>query len=350
MIKSIKISGKIIAPNKPCFIIAEAGVNHNGSLKLAKKLVDEAKKVGADAVKFQTFKTQELVTKNAKQAKYQEKNSPAKSQYEMLKKLELSDTEFKRLLEHCKRKKIIFLSTPFDFGSVKFLYKLGVPAFKIASGDLTNIPLLVHIAQYNKSVILSTGMSTLKEVRDAVNVIYLAGNKKLVLLHCTSNYPTKFEDVNLKAMQTLMKRFQVPVGYSDHTEGIEVAIAAVSLGACVIEKHFTLNKNLPGPDHKASLEPEIFRQMVKAIRNVEKALGNDIKKPTVSEVKIKNVVRKSLVAKKFIPKGEKIKSDMLAIKRPGKGIKPEYVNKIIGWVSRRDIKKDSLIRWKMINK
>ncbi|MEW6680128.1 MAG: N-acetylneuraminate synthase family protein, partial [bacterium] len=224
--KRINIAGRIIGDEQPVFIIAEAGVNHNGSLKLAKRLVDAAKVAGADAIKFQTFKADELVIPNAPKAEYQKKTTSGKSQYEMLKELELSENEFKELFDYCQEKKIIFMSTPFDFRSAEFLYKLGIPAFKIGSGDLTNPPLLIQVAKYRKPIILSTGMSTLAEVKEAVKAIYSTGNKKLILLHCTSNYPTKYEDVNLKAMVTLKDEFNVPIGYSDHTEGIEVAVAA----------------------------------------------------------------------------------------------------------------------------
>ena len=345
MKNGIKISCKIIAPNKPCFIIAEVGVNHNGSIKLAKKLVDEAKKACADAVKFQTFKTEEVVTKNAKQTKYQKQNSPAKSQYEMLKKLELSESEFEDLSDYCKRKKIIFLSTPFDFKSASFLHKLGVPAFKISSGDLTNIPFLIAVAKYKKPVILSTGMSTIFEVKEAEKAIYSTGNRKLILLHCTSNYPAKYKDINLRAMITLRKKFNVPVGYSDHTKGVEIAIAAVSLGACVIEKHLTLDKNLPGPDHKSSLEPIEFKKMVETIWNVELSMGNGVKVPRDSEAELKKAARKSIVAQEDIKKGSKLTKEMLAIKRPGTGIEPKYLNKLIGKTLKKNIRKNQILFW-----
>ncbi len=344
----IKINNKKIGKYNPVFIIAEAGVNHNGSLKLAMKMADAAKDAGADAIKFQTFKTEELVTQMAPKANYQKKTVPGKSQFEMLKNLELSQNDFKKLFEYCNRKKIIFLSTPFDFESAEFLNKLDVPAFKISSGDLTNIPLLLQIAKYKKPIILSTGMSTLTEITDAVKIIYSTGNKKLVLLHCTSNYPTKFEDVNLRAMDTIRKNFNTLVGYSDHTEGIEIAIAAVAMGASLLEKHFTLDKTLPGPDHKASLEPQEFMKMVKAIRNVEISFGNGIKKPERSEMEIRRIARKSIVAAVNIPKGTRLTKNMLAIKRPGAGIEPKYLEQLINRKAKINIKKDQVLTWDLL--
>lgn len=337
---NIRIGNKYIDPGQPVFIIAEAGVNHNGSLKMAKKMVDAAKSSGADAVKFQTFKTENLVTVNAPKASYQKITVSAKSQFEMLKSLELSESNFVELFNYCKKKKIIFLSTPFDPESAEFLYKLGVPLFKISSGELTNTPLLIQIARYKKPIILSTGMSTLREVEEAVKAIYSTGNKKLILLHCTSNYPAKFQDVNLKAIETLRKVFKVSVGYSDHTEGIHVSIAAIAIGACVIEKHFTLDKNLQGPDHKSSLEPEELHEMVKNIRVLEKAMGSGVKVPAKSENEVKKISRKSVVASKDIEKGVRLTENMLVLKRPGIGIEPKYLNKIIGKRLRFNVEKD----------
>lgn len=335
-----------ISDRTPCFIIAEAGVNHNGYLKLAKRLVNVAKKSGADAVKFQTFKAEDLVRKKAKMADYQKKNARQKeNQLKMLEKLELSERDFRELKKYCDKKKIIFLSTPHTEDAIDFLEPL-VPAYKIGSGDLTNLLFLEKVAGKRKPIILSTGMATLEEVREAVNTIKKAGNNKIILLHCTTNYPCLLEEVNLKAMETLKKEFNLPVGYSDHTLGIMVPIIAVALGARILEKHFTLNKNLPGPDHKASLVPTELKEMVKSIRDVEKALGSDIKKPTKSEEKIKKVIRKSIVAIIDIKKLDKIKENMLIIKRPGTGIKPKYFYKIIGKIAKKDIKKDNLIKFK----
>ncbi|MDI6917988.1 MAG: N-acetylneuraminate synthase, partial [Thermoplasmatales archaeon] len=299
----VKIGNRIIGKGNPCFIIAEAGVNHNGEMNLAKKLIDTAKNAKADAVKFQTFKTGKILIKEAPKAEYQKETTGEGTQYEMIKKLELSEKDFKELAGYAKQRGIMFLSTPFDEESADLLEKLNVPAFKIGSGDLTNLPLLEYIAKKDKTIIISTGMATLDEVRDAVNAIKNAGNNQIILLHCTSNYPAKIGDCNLRAMHTLEKEFNVPVGYSDHTLGITVSVAAVAMGASVIEKHFTLDKNLPGPDHRASLEPDELKEMVKKIRNVEKALGTGEKKPAESEMETQKVARKSIVAKVNIQKG-----------------------------------------------
>jgi len=343
--KRIKIGKRFVGEGCPSLIIAEAGVNHNGSLKLAKKMIDAAKMAGAGAIKFQTFITEELVTQDAPKANYQKKATGSKSQYEMLKKLELSERDFKELFNYCKRRGIMFLSTPFDSKSAEFLLKLGVPAFKIGSGDLTNIPLLLQVAGYKRPIILSTGMATLTEIKEAVKTIYSTGNKNLILLHCTSNYPTKYKEVNLRAMEALKKRFNVPIGYSDHTEGIEVAIAAVGMGACVVEKHFTLDRSLPGPDHKASLEPDEFAKMVRSIRNIELAMGDGIKRPQRSELEIKKVARKSIVAARDIQAGEIITKDMLAVKRPGTGIEPKFFSQIIGKRTKVALSKDQVLTW-----
>ena len=346
--KKIKIGNKIIGEGKRCFIIAEAGVNHNGDIKLAKRLIEIAKEAGADAVKFQTFKTENMVTKNAEMAEYQRKNVKKKvTQLEMLKRLELSYQDFINLKKYCDKRKIIFLSTPHSEDAIDFLEPL-VPAYKIASSDLTNLPFLKKIALKKKPIILSTGMATLKEVKEAVDVIKKAGNNKIILLHCTSNYPCLLEEVNLRAMKTLEKEFNLPVGYSDHTLGILVSVMAVAMGAQILEKHFTLNKDLPGPDHKASLEPGELKEMIRVIRNVEKALGNGIKKPTKSEEKIKKVARKSIVAKVDIPKGTKITKNVLIVKRPGTGIEPRDINMVLGKRAKKDIKCGELISFNTI--
>ncbi len=329
--------------NKPVFIIAEAGVNHNGELKLAKKLVDAAKKAGADAVKFQAFKADELVTKSAPAAKYQR----ARSQYEMLKKLELSEKQFKQLSAYCRKKKIIFLATPFSLRAAIFLNRLSIKIFKISSGDLTDLPFLADIAHFKKPIILSTGMADLAEVKEAVKTILTAGNKSLALLHCTSNYPTKYEDVNLKGMATLKRTFDLIVGYSDHTPGIEIALAAVANGAKIIEKHFTLDKKLPGPDHQASLEPKEFVAMVKGIRHIEQSLGDGIKKARKSEIEVRKIARKSLVAVADIAKGVRISRQMLTAKRPGTGIAPKYLKKIIGQRTKKKISAGKVLVWSM---
>jgi N,N'-diacetyllegionaminate synthase len=329
-----------------CFLIAEAGVNHNGSLKIAKQLIDAAFRAGADAVKFQSFRTEEIVTPRAPKADYQKKYTGEKSQFDMLKKLEFSEEQFLELVKYAKKKGIMFLSTPFDAGSADFLYGTGMPIFKISSGDLTNIPFLRHVAAYKKPVILSTGMSTLEEIREAVKAVYSKGNRRLTLLHCTSNYPAEYKDVNLRAMETLSEKFKLPIGYSDHTRGIEVSVAAAAMGARVVEKHFTLDRKLPGPDHKASLEPGELGQMIQCIRNIEKAMGDGVKKPVSSEDNIKKIARKSIVACCDIPKGTKITEEMLAVKRPGTGILPGDFNKVIGKKTVINIKKDNLIRFK----
>ena len=329
------------------FIIAEAGVNHNGSIDLAKKLIDVAVEAGANAVKFQTFKAKNLVSKDAQKAQYQKENmqDDSDSQYEMLKKLELDIDTHKELMAYCKEKNIMFLSTPFDSDSIKLLDELGLEIFKIPSGEITNLPYLQEIGALGKKVILSTGMADIGEIEDALDVLVQAGTKKedITVLHANTMYPTPMEDVNLKAMVTIGKTFDVKYGYSDHTLGIEVPIAAVAMGASVIEKHFTLDKNMPGPDHKASLEPEELKAMVSAIRNIEVALGSSIKKPSKSELPNKEVARKSIVAKKDIKKGEKFTKENLTIKRPGNGISPMRWDELIGKVAQRDYKEDELI-------
>ena len=343
--KKITIGKFTIGAKNPCFIIAEAGVNHNGKLELAKKLVDVAKEAGADAVKFQTFTTENIVTKTADMAEYQKKNVKIQeSQFAMLKKLELSHKDFIELKNYCDKKGILFLSTPHTDDAVDFLAPL-MPAYKIASGDLTNIPLLEKIAKKKKPIILSTGMGTIAEIKEALNAIKKQGNNEIVILHCTSNYPCPLEDVNMSAMQTLQKTFPCPIGYSDHTQGVLVPIMAVTLGAVVIEKHFTLDKEMPGPDHIASLSPQELKEVVENIRNCEQALGSGRKAPSAAEKRVALIARKSIVAAKDIKKGQRITKTMLAIKRPGNGIKPKYLSEIIGKKATRDIKKDSLLKF-----
>ena len=329
------------------FIIAEAGVNHNGDIKLAKKLIAAAKDAGADAVKFQTFKAENVVIKNAEKAEYQ-KTVKEESQYEMLKKLELTEEDFEELADYAKKRGILFLSSPFDKESVDLLYELDIPAFKVGSGEITNFPLLRYIAKKRKPIILSTGMAILGEVEEALNVIRSEGVEDIILLHCVSNYPARIEDVNLRAIETLKQAFKLPVGFSDHTLGITALIAAVALGACVIEKHFTLDRNLPGPDHKASLEPNELKEMVQAIRDVEKALGDGVKRPTKDEEEIKRAARRSIVAKVDIPKGTIIAEDMLDVKRPGTGIEPKYIDMIVGKKAKENIRKDELVTREII--
>lgn len=328
------------------FIIAEAGVNHNGSLELAKKLIDAAVEAKADAVKFQTFKTENLVCKDTQKADYQKETTNAKeSQFEMIKKLELDIKAHHMLLKYCKEKNILFLSTPFDHDSIELLNQLGLEIFKIPSGEITNLPYLQHIGSLNKKVILSTGMSNMDEIQLALGVLIQAGTQKenITVLHANTQYPTPMCDVNLKAMQTIGKTFDIKYGYSDHTLGIEVDIAAVALGACCIEKHFTLDKTMQGPDHKASLEPEELKTMVQAIRNIEQALGNGVKQPSPSEIKNMSVVRKSIVAKQAIKKGEIFTAENLTIKRPGTGINPMNWEVVLGQIAQRDYHEDELI-------
>ena len=328
------------------FVIAEAGVNHNGDIKLAKKLIDVAKNAGVDAVKFQTFKAENIVKRDAKKAQYQIQNTKnSESQYDMIKRLELSFNDFIELKDYCNKKDIIFLSTPFDDESIEFLNDLGLEIFKIPSGEITNLPYLRKIGRLKRKIILSTGMATLGEIEDALEVLTNSGTKKdnITILHANTEYPTPFEDVNLKAMQTISCAFDINVGYSDHTLGIEVPIAAVAMGARVIEKHFTLNRELPGPDHKASLEPQELKMMVESIRNIEKALGNGIKEPSKSELKNREIVRKSIVAKRDIKKGEVFSEDNLTTKRPGSGINPMRWDEIIGTKAQKSYKMDDLI-------
>ena len=327
-------------------IIAEAGVNHNGSIELAKKMIDVAVEAGVDYIKFQTFKAEKLVSIYADKADYQKETTNVnESQFEMIKKLELDITSHKNLIKYCNKKGIRFLSTPFDNDSIDLLFDLGVDLFKIGSGELTNFPYLRKIATKCLPVILSTGMSNLSEVEQALEVLLDNGLKReqITLLHANTEYPTPFNDVNLKAMLTLKEAFKVNVGYSDHTLGIEVPIAATSLGASVIEKHFTLDKIMEGPDHKASLEPYELKAMVKSIRNIEKALGDGIKQPSASEKKNIPIARKSVIAACEIKKGEKFTEDNITTKRPGTGISPMRWNELLGRTASRDFTNDDLI-------
>lgn len=325
------------------FIIAEAGVNHNGSVEIAKKLVDAACEAGVDAVKFQSFKSEKIVTKGATKAEYQKKTTGSGNQYEMLKKLEISYEEHIVLQKYCEEKGIMFISTPFDFESVNLLEKIDIPLYKISSGDLTNTPFLRYIAKLNKPMIISTGMANLGEVEAAIETIKECGNGQISLLHCTSNYPTAYEDVNLNAMITLKNAFKLPIGYSDHTIGIEVPIAAVAIGAEIIEKHFTLDKNMEGPDHKASLNPVELKQMVESIRNIEKVFGDGIKKCNKNEESTKEVARKSIVASVDIKKGDTISYSNVTFKRPSGGLSPMLVDKIIGKVAIDNINSEEFI-------
>jgi len=329
-------------------IIAEAGVNHNGSIELAKQLVDKAVDAGVDYIKFQTFKASKLVTKTAKKAEYQQRNigGTDDNQYMMLKKLELSEAAHNVLIDYCQKKGIKFFSTAFDVDSIEYLHTLGINLWKIPSGEVTNYPFLKRIAAYNEKTILSTGMCDMVDVCAAVDALYKNGLSKdnLILLHCNTEYPTPFEDVNLKAMDALKKEFGVEVGYSDHTKGIEVPIAAVALGATVIEKHFTLDRNMEGPDHKASLEPNELKAMVSAIRNIEKAVGGDGTKH-ISDSERKNIAiaRKSIIAAKDIKKGELLTEENLTVKRPGTGISPMRWEDVVGTKAIKDFSEEDLI-------
>ena len=328
------------------FTIAEAGVNHNGSVDLALRLIDAAKASGADAVKFQTFQADRLATPSAYRAFYQERTTAnSESQYEMLKRLELDEAAHRRLIGHCQQTGIQFLSSPFDAQSADLLAAMNVPLYKIPSGEITNLPFLQHLARKCRPLILSTGMSTLGEVEEAVQVLRAAGATQLTLLHCVTEYPAPYAEVNLRAMQTLKAAFGLPVGYSDHTPGIEIAIAAVALGAEVIEKHFTLDRSLPGPDHAASLEPLELQQMVTAIRHVEAALGTGIKTPASCELPNISVARKSVVAGRSLLAGYRLQAEDLDIKRPGNGLAPKLLPALVGRTLRRAVAKDEIIDW-----
>jgi N,N'-diacetyllegionaminate synthase len=328
-------------------IIAEAGVNHNGSLEIAKQLVDKAAEAGADIIKFQTFKAGNVVSKSARQAEYQQRNIGKKdeSQYTMLKRLELSTHDHEALIAYCKERNIRFFSTAFDLDSIAYLHSLQLGLWKIPSGEITNYPYLKKIAQYGEPVILSTGMCEPQDITDALQVLTANGLTKsqITVLHCNTEYPTPMQDVNLRAMLSIRDAFGVQVGYSDHTQGIEVPIAAVALGATVIEKHFTLSKTMMGPDHKASLEPDELKAMVHSIRNIEQALGNGQKHVSDSERKNIAIARKSIVAARAIRKGETFTEENLAVKRPGNGVNPMKWDEVLGQVASRDFEEDELI-------
>jgi len=344
----MKIKDYEIGEKNPCFIIAEAGVNHNRDISLAKKLIDVAVDARSNAVKFQTFKSEGVVTKQVGIADYVRKNIGRNiKQIDLIKKYELKYNDFEILKDYCDKKKIIFLSTPHSFDAIDFLEDL-VPAYKFGSGDLTNIPTLKYAARKGKPILLGTGMSTLDEIKTAIKAIKREGNNNIIALHCTTNYPCSFEEVNLNAMLTMKEKLDCLVGYSDHTLGITVPLIAVALGAVVIEKHFTIDRELPGPDHKASLEPKELKEMIEKIRNTEKILGSFEKKPTKSEKKIMKIVRKSLVAKKDIKKGSIIKKEMIDIKRPGTGINPSEINQILGKKTKKRILKDEIIQKNMV--
>ena len=349
MAATLSIGQRLIGTDQPCFIIAEAGVNHNGDIELARRLIDVAALAGADAVKFQTFKAEKLVTTDAPKAEYQQQTTGAgESQFDMLKQLELSFNTFRELYVYCHSKGILFLSTPFDEDSADFLETLGVAAFKIPSGEITNLPYLTHIARKCKPMIVSTGMAYLGEVETAVRTIHAAGNHEIALLHCVSSYPADPSDINLRAMHTLSSAFSVPVGFSDHTLGLEIPLAAVALGACIIEKHFTLDRTLPGPDHPASLEPDQLKALISGIRHVEAALGHGRKEPTVNELNTASVARKSLVTNCTIIAGTVITEQHITLKRPGTGLPPTWLPHVIGRTARVDISAGTLIALEML--
>lgn len=342
--RPVPIHGRLVGPGHPCFVIAEAGVNHNGTIDTARKLIEVAAASGADAVKFQTFVADRLVTPAAPKAPYQkDRTDGSESQLDMLRRLELSEAAHLELFAKCAELGILFLSTPFDEDSADFLESLGVAAFKVPSGELTNLPFLDHIGRKRKPIILSTGMATLEEVQSAVETVLQAGCTEVVLLHCVSCYPAAPADVNLRAMETMAQASDRPIGYSDHTLGIEVSLAAVAMGACVIEKHFTLDRTLPGPDHRASLEPAELKALVKGIRTIEQAFGDGVKVPAGAEREIADIARKSVVAATHIPAGTILTRELLAIRRPGTGIRPALRDSLIGRRTAQEIHAGSLV-------
>ena len=342
----INIGHFLMGPDQRCFVIAEGGVNHNGDVGAALCLVDAADEAGADAIKFQTFRTPKLVSRDAAKAGYQCRATGAdESQAAMLQRLELTDDEHRQIFAYSQRRGIMFLSTPFDMDSASFLMELGVEAFKIGSGDLTNLPLLRRAGQFGRPVIVSTGMAHLHEVEQAVATLHDAGCRQLILMQCVSNYPAEPADANLQAMRTMRDAFGVPVGYSDHTLGHDVAVAAVAMGACVLEKHLTLDRDLPGPDHQCSLTPDQFKAMVEAVRRVESAMGDGVKQPAHAEHEMRHTVRRSLAAAVDIAEGAVITEAMIAILRPGDGIEPASIDQIIGRKARRAINAGTRLGW-----
>lgn len=331
----MKIGKRKIGDGEPCFVIAEAGINHNGDINMAKKLIDEASKIGIDCIKFQIFKTEELC-------------STKSGYFDTLKSVEFSKKQWQGLFSYASKRNVIFTASVFDEGSSDVLEEIGSPLFKIASGDITHSPLLRHVGQKNKPILLSTGASKTDEIKKALDEIYKTKNRQVALFHCVSNYPTDPKEANLKVIQALKKKFKIPVGFSDHTVGTLIPLTAVALGANMIEKHYTLDRKLPGPDHKQSLEPKEFKQMIEDIRTIENALGDGIKKPTSAEKKIRDLIRRSITSKTKISKGTIITADMIKISRPGNGIQPSFYNSVIGKKSAKDIEKDEIITWKKL--
>lgn len=345
------IGNRLIGEGEPCFIIAEIGSNHNGKLEQAKQLIDIAKKAGVDAVKFQTYSAEKLYSRKTPIMNYLKKEKLIRgkeSTWDLIKKIEMPREWHKPLADYCKKKKVIFLSTPFDLKAVDELEEVGMVAYKIASFEITHLPLLEYVARKEKPIILSTGMADLSDIELALDTIYKRGNRDVILLHCVVGYPPKYEDLNLRAMQTMRQAFQLPVGFSDHTLGVTSNIAAVALGACVIEKHFTTSRKLKGPDHSFALEPNELKNMVQAIRDTEASLGSPIKKHTFAEEEMYRLARRSLVATCNIPKGTVITKEMIDVKRPGYGIHPKMMNIIIGRVAKIDMEEDDIITWMMI--
>lgn len=342
----VRIGERVVGPRSPCFVIAEAGVNHNGDPDLARRLVDAAAEAGADAVKFQTFRAERVISPEAPKARYQlDTTDASESQLEMARQLELDAETHRALQAHARQQGILFLSTPFDEDSADLLAELGVPAYKIGSGEITNWPLLRHVARLGAPVILSTGMSFIGEVEDAVRVIRGEGNDRVVLLHCVSAYPTPPAEANLQAMETLSRAFGVPVGFSDHTLDIQVPLAAVALEARVLEKHLTLDRSLPGPDHRASLEPEEFADLVAKVRDVESAMGDGRKRPMPSEEDVRRVARRSLVLTRDVREGERIGEEAIQVLRPGDGIEPRHLSRVVGRRVARDLERGTVLRW-----
>ncbi len=349
--EKVAIGKRLVGNGEPCFIIAEAGSNHNRDFKQAKRLIDVASEAGADAVKFQTFSAEKLYSKKTPTMSYLKKNKLLKKDetvWDLLKRLELPREWHKDLAKYCKEKKIIFLSTPFDLEAVDQLEEVGMPAYKIASYEITHLPLLKRVAETDKPIILSTGMADLSDIETALDVIYKTGNRNVILLHCAINYPPKFEDLNLRAIQTMKQAFQLPVGFSDHTMGITADIAAVALGACAIEKHYTTSRKLDGPDHSFAVEPEELKAMVRGIREAEKALGSPVKKRTQAEEEMYKLGRRSLVAAKRINRGSVIQPDMIDVKRPGFGIPTKLMDVVVGKKAKVDIDEDEILTWEMI--
>ena len=345
---TLQIGARAVGHGQPCFVIAEAGVNHNGDLALANRLVDIAAEAGADAVKFQTFRADAIASRTAPKARYQlDVTSRDESQLEMLRKLELTPEMHRAVSAHCRAKGILFLSTPFDEASADFLDELGVVAFKMASGEITNLPFVAHVARKVKPMLVSTGMSNIAEVAEALRTIAENGNPPTLLFQCTSNYPAAPSDINLRAMQTMSHAFGVPVGYSDHTAGIEISLAAVALGACILEKHFTIDRNLPGPDHKASLEPAELGALVRGVRAVEAALGHGRKEPVANELSTRDIARKSLVATRDIARGSVIGENDVVRLRPGTGISASRAPTVLGRKLKSDIAAGTMFAWDM---